>query len=367
MLNLFFSNYSNPLSDLKGMSFSSAKEFFLLLFGKDPEIYTGDAVFQDRPGTDNPFQPYYNAHIRPHIQEFEAKRVEALKTFGKRSFQAICMVMVGITGTLIFMFQAGLPKVANDVIFFACFMGILGAMSWAYMPAKRYKASVKSIVFPEIFRFFGPDFTFSEESPLSAQDLEPSSIIPSSYERERREDYVKGAYKDVSIELFESHLTRTVGSGKSRREQTLFQGMFILLDMNKNFAGKTIVKRDQGMLGNWISNKVGKLENVRLEDPVFEKEFEVYGDDQIEARTLLTTSFMERLLQLSKLFKNAKIEASFYNDRLLLKIPSPDNRFETSSIYKPATFTDDIETILTEMQVIFEIIDILKLNERTGL
>ena len=40
------------------------------------------------------------------------------------------------------------------------------------------------------------------------------------------------------------------------------------------------------------------LRKVGLEDPHFEKIFEVFGDDQVEARAILTPVFMEELVAL---------------------------------------------------------------------
>ena len=48
-------------------------------------------------------------------------------------------------------------------------------------------------------------------------------------------------------------------------------------------------------------------------------------------------------------------------------IKTEENRFETGSIYHPATFVNEINTILSEMPEIFAIIEGLKLDERTGL
>ena len=68
------------------------------------------------------------------------------------------------------------------------------------------------------------------------------------------------------------------------------------LAMNKTFKGTTIIKRDRGKVANFFRSKMSGLESVKLEDPKFEKLFDVYGNDQIEARYLLTPSFMERPL-----------------------------------------------------------------------
>jgi hypothetical protein len=109
------------------------------------------------------------------------------------------------------------------------------------------------------------------------------------------------------------------------------------------------------------------LERVKLEDPVFEKQFEVFGSDQVEARYLLTTSFMDRLLKLAEIFQSGSIQASFYNNTLLIMVPTYKNYFETASIFKPANFIEEINTILSEMKLVFDMIDTLKLYERTGL
>jgi hypothetical protein len=53
------------------------------------------------------------------------------------------------------------------------------------------------------------------------------------------------------------------------------------------------------------------------------------------------------------------------NGEAILKIILLD--FDTGSIFEPATFTQEIQLILNEMNVIFKIIDELKLNEKTGL
>jgi hypothetical protein len=137
--------------------------------------------------------------------------------------------------------------------------------------------------------------------------------------------------------------------------------------MNKKFNSKTIIKKDKGRIGNWMKGKFSDFENVKLEDPNFENMFEVYSKDQIEARYLLTTSFMERLLNLSESFKGQSIECSFYDNKLLMMISIKDNLFEPGSIYDSEDFVDDAKSLLKEMNMIFQIIDILKLNQNIGI
>ena len=182
--------------------------------------------------------------------------------------------------------------------------GAAGLYGYAYWPLKKYKANIKEEIYPLIFKFFGDDFSYNAGAQLSissmndfaqqgkpVEALKPSGIIP-RYNSASVDDRVSGSHKAVGIELIEAKLKT---GGKNKR--TIFQGLFIHLTMNKNFSGKTIVQADAGGVGNWLRDKLGGMDTVNLEDPRFEKIFEVYSDDQIEARYLLTTSFMERLVE----------------------------------------------------------------------
>lgn len=364
----------NKLSKLRVSGSNIRRNFtgiFPLLFNNRIARLEEEPPFEDAPDTAIPFAPYYQQHIFPHVQEFEEKRVQALGTLRKRSLLVyplcIAIALAGIIGLGMLADAGKLNGDAIEGIGTLCIFAIIGLITWANWPIQQYKSSVKEKIFPKIFAFFGKDFIYKETGSLTVEKLLVSGIIPSNYTESSVEDYVSGSYEGVSIELTEAKITRTTGSGKNRRTVTLFQGLFILLGMNKNFTGKTIVKRDRGMLGNWMHEKPYGLEKVALEDPEFEKLYEVFSNDQIESRYLLNPAFMERLSRLMEVAKSNGIQCSFYENRLLLMVSCPKDRFETSSIFIPATFTEDIHTILEEMKIIFDIINLLKLQERTGL
>lgn len=308
------------------------------------------------------FGDYYRQKILPKVRIFEQRRIAALRVFRKRSFLALPMIVPFVVGAGYYLTHATQPDLVA-----ACFMVLFPGFIigyWAHKPVGQFHESVKSEIYPLIFSFFGPDFSYSATSPLSISSLRPSEIIP-GYDTEYTSDYVRGRYRGVPIELVEAKMTETRGSGKNRRTVTVFQGIFVILDAHKRFKGKTLVCTDYGWM-NWATGKGGAFERVRLEDPVFEKQFEVFGTDQVEARYLLTTSFMERLLKLTALFKARGLQCSFYNSRLLLMIPSSKDYFAASGIHTPATFIPEINVVLEEMRAFFDIIETLKLDEKTG-
>ena len=153
-----------------------------------------------------------------------------------------------------------------------------------------------------------------------------------------------------------------------------FRGLLITLEVPKRFTGHTIVKRDHGGLANWFGKTFAQrgMQQIALEDPRFENRYQVYSTDQIEARYLLSPSFMERLVHLEELFTShqmdrCNLQCAFKDGKLLFTIPAKREWFSTGSIFRPANFIKEINLILQEMDQLFAIVDVLQLDDKTGL
>lgn len=118
-------------------------------------------------------------------------------------------------------------------------------------------------------------------------------------------------------------------------------------------------------LAVYYKNK--KMQNVRLEDLTFDKKFNVYTQDQIEARYLLTPAFMERLKSLETSFGTKNIKCSFFEDNIMFAISTNKDLFELGSLYKSLKSKKSIEEFYNEIHSIQEMINHLKLDEKLGL
>ena len=209
----------------------------------------------------------------------------------------------------------------------------------------------------------------------------------------------------MKVELFESILSLTEKNTdllKTKEDNKFvttitFQGLFVKFQMNKNFNGKTVVSDGTA--------KTKGLKEVILEDPEFKNIWAIHSDYQVEARYLLTVTFMERLKELntfisqfndfgsrenifsgtkrklfskkmrSKAFSTSllrnettdRIQCCFQNDSIFLMIPSDKDFFQSNSIFEPLNFIDDSRKVLNEIGMIFKMVDILKLNQKTNL
>lgn len=110
-----------------------------------------------------------------------------------------------------------------------------------------------------------------------------------------------------------------------------------------------------------------KMQKVKLEDVSFDKQFSVYTKDQVEARYLLTPTFMERLKHLETSFGTRGIKCSFFDDCIMFAISSKKDLFELGSLYKSLKSKKSVEEFYNEIQSVQNMIDYLKLNEKTGL
>ena len=101
---------------------------------------------------------------------------------------------------------------------------------------------------------------------------------------------------------------------------------------------------------------------IYLEDPEFEKEFVVYGTDQIEARYVLSTSMVRRILELKQEWKT-DLRLSFLDNSVYLAITDSRDLFEPN-LNRSAVSREQIRRIVRELALCFDLVDDLSLNTR---
>ncbi|MGB2220525.1 MAG: DUF3137 domain-containing protein [Henriciella sp.] len=322
-------------------------------------------VFTEETAHEAGFSAHYDRHIRHRVVDFETTRKASVASFQSR-LVILCATILLVIGGHYFGYS-GLSE-SNSLLPFTLVASALllavGAV-FTYAPLAHYRSAVKNQIFPLIIEFFGP-FEYQPAPGERVRPLKPFGIVP-DYTIEKNEDRFVGNYLGVPIELFETELVLKRKTGRKERSVTVFKGVMVLLDIHKKFSGQTLIRKDAGRITNWFRAATDRLERVRLEDVEFESEFAVYSDDQIEARYLLTTSFMQRLLALRTRYGGKAIECSFYQNKLLMMVPMRLNLFEPGSVFETEDFIDDARSLLRELHSIFQIIDALKLNQKTGL
>ena len=357
------------------------EEFFTILRGsyskKPPEL-----VFKEDKVHEKGFADHYNEHLKPLAEDYEINRIEALKKVKKKIILFLPLFIIfnlfWVYLFYPFFIVPGNESLINIIFLYIIWFGLwFISNGWIYSKtrtaADSYDAEVKKRIFPKIVSFVD-GFSYSPTCNISVRETYAQSKLFKTTDFKKKEnnsDEFNGIYKGVKIKFFNVELTRKVlRTDYKNRYEDEYCGIIIEIESKKKFNGQIVIKQDGGKLLNASEKrelKKSKLQNIKLEDPKFEEIFEVYGSDQIEARYLLTTSFMERLIELEGEFYGTEMECAFYDNRLLIMIETGHVMFESDSITKPENFVETSKSILAEMYSINKIIDTLKLDQDIGM
>ena len=300
---------------------------------------------------------------KAHLEELEIVRKAKYKIYQWRKKIAIpvAMVTMPITGFIDY-WLLFLQRSSEDSGAGVTALAMGGLYAWVTHPKRQYTNAYKNEILPKIAQLFG-DFRYDLKGKIDVMKMRASKILP-RHDRYKSEDYFVGFYKGVDIEFCEIELKQRRKSGKKTRYVTVFKGLAILLDMkSKRFYGHTMLDKDRGKMSEWFKQKSSNLKRANLVDPEFEKIFDVYTNDQVEARYLIDPVMMERLKGLQEEYKGESMTAAFYESQMLLLIQSKHNHFEPADISIPATDPRSILSMKKEIGEILSLIDRLSLYD----
>ncbi len=296
----------------------------------------------DEPG----FESLYAGRIEPCFAANEADRVAAVATLKRRAW-------IGAPFALGIAILAGIGFQQTSwglaILFFAGFAVGL----WAYAPVGAVRERVKTQSLMSIAEAMGATFSLAVPNPPALARLRALDLLP-SYNRSSFEDLFCGAHHGASFDLYEAHLQQRRSNGKRTTTVTVFRGQVIRLSFPRKFEGVTIVRRDAGMF-NFLGG-LGELKRVGLVDPKFEKVFEVYATNQVEARFLVHPAFMERLMELEAALKGQRLRCGFEEGDLLIAIEGA-NLFEPGSMFSPLVDRARAKRIVDELASVMRVID----------
>lgn len=296
---------------------------------------------------------------RPKLEELEIIRRAKLKVYQLRKKMAapVAFVMTPIFGFIDYWLLA--LQSGDEGGFAGISVAALGGLYfWVTHPKRQYAAAYKSDILPQIARLFG-DFTYEVRGKIPMDAMKPSKVVPghTSYDSE---DLFTGQYKGVDISFSEIKLKKK----QNKSNKTVFDGLAVLLTQGtKRFHGHTILTRDQGKIGGWFKTATSNMKRADLVDPEFEKLFDVFTTDQVEARYLIDPAIIENLKALYSEYGGKEMMAAFYDDHVLILISSDANHFEPADITIPATNEENLLTMKREIEDILAIVERLSLYD----
>lgn len=309
---------------------------------------------------------FYEGSLKPNLEILEKNRLEIIKKLYSQT--VVILIIIG----LILSFLAFFTQ--EPLTFFIIIpLGLIGFLILRYLAVAKFKAPFKREIIAKVVKFIDNNFNYQPDNCISQNLFMASKIFQKYPDRYHGDDYVSGKIDKTAIIFSEVHAEYKIGyvdKDGNRREtwQTLFKGLFFLADFNKNFSKTVVVLPDFaekkfGFLGRVFQSwNIMRDKVIRLEDPEFEKEFVVYGSDPVEARYILSTSLMRRILEFKNKTKK-KICLSFVDSCVFVAIGYEEDLFEPRlfstvlDFFPIAQYFDDLKLGLA-------IIEELNLNTR---
>lgn len=233
--------------------------------------------------------------------------------------------------------------------------------------SKKFESRIKKQIMPIVCDCF-ENLRWIEKPIVDHFIYTHSGLISKSYNKVTTDDVFEGTFRNVPLKIEENEYWEITRKRNSKGEyvehtQVIFKGVIVTLQMNKNFTGHTLVKPDSLTK----SVDVSGLRHTTLEDVKFEKQYDVFTNDEVEARYLLTPTFMERLTGVKNVFKAKKISCAFYQNNFILALDTRRDLFKLGSLFKKAGDTKQFFQMYEEIESILKLIDHFKLDQKIGL
>ena len=252
------------------------------------------------------------------------------------------------------------------IVAFICLIPAIVMLIFFYNKKKKYIGRFKDEIIHNIIKFIDPSLRYDPAGHIHTNDYKQSGLFLEKFDRYRGDDYVEGMKGKTVFCFSELHTEREVQSGSDNSHwETIFKGLFFIGDFNKNFQGRTYVYSENnpqlGFFSKLLTSFARDLEKVKLESIEFENKFIVYSSDQVEARYILTPSFMERLVKLQTLMGDST-SYSFVDTNVYVAVPISEQLFEPSVF--SANDYNKLGDYYNTVHIVFDIIEELNLNLR---
>jgi len=273
---------------------------------------------------------------------------ERIRKTSKRNFLIAAGTSIGL---LLWGLITILPMANPEERWWTLIMGVaIGGVvvRFAYKYSSSYfRKAFKDNVVSRLVTFLDEGLRFSAHGCVPRSYFEDSRLFR-NINHYQGEDLIHGEVSGFEFTFSEVHAQREKRDSKGRKtKQTIFRGMFFAVELPERVPTTTMIYPRRASQPRFSR----EVERIKLEDPIFERAFNVYAEDQVGARILLTTRFMEQVMALRGLCKQTPY-LSFSRKHLYIAVPSRENLLEASlfqSVLNPVTirrFISELDTVL---------------------
>lgn len=289
-----------------------------------------------------------------NLEKIEQKRLEAVKKVNKERTKGSIILIIGIILMIIGAISS-LPVlivIGLIVIFVGAYFLIKGQKY-----VSTFNDTVKTEIINELLHDEFENVNYLPHESIDVMDIVKTDTVKKP-DRYNGEDYVSGIYKGVKFYTSDVNLLERIETtdGQGHRVvtyQSYFKGRWIVYKFPRTFQeGLKVIESRNGF------NKRG-FEKIETESIEFNKKFTIYATSKEYAFYQITSSMIEKMLELEKLHRG-QILYCFMNNELHIGINDNKDYLEIS--YKKPVTEEALSPIIADIEVIPAIINEFRLD-----
>lgn len=162
--------------------------------------------------------------------------------------------------------------------------------------------------------------------------LTSSELITEPYNVTQIDTVFEVTVAGSPLTITELDIKHVDGSGRKKRETSLFKGYFATYPLKRTCNGKTFISTEGDLYGfahrtYWEGVASGEVKEVIVGDTAFEELLFVATTDEAETKAIVSKQFMDDLYAWWQK-QNANIRISFIGDTMYILFPDERIRFE---------------------------------------
>lgn len=236
------------------------------------------------------FESFYSARIEPFLAKLNAQSNDA----SKWSTAGIASILIAIV-----CYFMDTPLVAFLLLLFT------GFTVYKYSAKKKeLRNTFKISIINEIISYLNTGATYSPSKKMSSNDYKSSGLFNHVYNYFYGEDHITGVYKGVRF--YASELKTSYNAkGTNGRSVDIFEGLFFAAPISDVFTKATYVwPSDDNQLSISLADEyferymsLPKVYHLKPDHIDFNKNFVAYTTLPAEARQILDSEMMERMVR----------------------------------------------------------------------
>ena len=158
----------------------------------------------------------------------------------------------------------------------------------------------------------------------------------------------------------------TTGSGKSRQVHTIFSGLMACIPCPKSAIGQTFILPDEfeKLLGGFAKQGQGMTNHagaklVTMDNPDFEKAFQVYTTESVQAHYLLSTKWLEKLTDFQRELK-VPISIALHSGMCYVALHGYESPFTPQQDLEKALTASGVYSQYIRLKKLFDQLEILQ-------